>query len=262
MLEQTQEFERQQLNVQNRLKIVTSSDTPEEATRRLKKPLEKLRKVELAENYIGLLETIESLKHQARSHLPEDPKEALKPYSKLKQMAMVLPDLQEQAEGAAVHLVRHVQKSADELWVEMKKIMLDEFEAVLKKSKWPEPTSKATAEWSDSFEKLLDLQMPEIMSAREPLVLLPMSVMAKPFMQQFRYHFFSDKPTNHPNQVCAQLKQKSLQLNIHSLGITTLNGFWGPSRNGKAFFEKTLVLFSPAISKTISTLGTLYMLIQ
>lgn len=262
MLEQTQEFERQQLNVQNRLKIVTSSDTPEEATRRLKKPLEKLRRVELAENYIELLETIETLKQQAKSQLPDNPKEALKPYAKLKQMAMLLPDLQEQTEGAAVHLVRHVQDSANELWIEMKKIMLDEFEAVLKKSKWPDPTSEPTVEWSDSLEKLLDLQMPEIVSAREPLVLLPMSVMVKPFVQQFRYHFFSDKPTNHPNQVCARLGEKISQLKLHSLGITTSNGFLELSLNGRTFFEKTSALFLLAISKAISTLATLYMLIQ
>jgi RAD50-interacting protein 1 len=83
----------------------------------------------------------------------------------------------------------------------MKGIMSDEFETVLKKTNWPDPTVELTQEWSDSFGKLLDLQAPEIMAAREPLVLLPMSVLAKAFILQFRYHFFSDKPTNHPHQV-------------------------------------------------------------
>ncbi len=55
MLEQTQEFEKQLASVQNRLMIVTSSDAPEEATRRLKRPLEKLRRVELANSYVELL---------------------------------------------------------------------------------------------------------------------------------------------------------------------------------------------------------------
>lgn len=201
MMEQSQEFERGYTNVLDRLKIVTSSETPEEAKRRFEKPLEKLRKLELAQAYVKLLEEAESLKKEAKSYLPGSPKEALKPYTKLKEIAMILPELQEGAEGSGVHLVKFIQETTDNLWVEMKKIMLDEFEAVLKKSKWPDASSEPTTEWSDCLEKLLDLQMPEIVAAREPLVLLPMEVLAKPFVQQFRYHFFSDKPTNHPTQL-------------------------------------------------------------
>ena len=203
MLEQTQEFERQQLNVQKRLMIVTSSDTPEEAARQLRKPLQKLRNVELANTYVDLLKDVEDLKDEAREYLPRNPKEALKPYTRLKEIAMSLQELQEPTEGAAIHLINFVQKTTTDLWIEMKKIMLDEFEAVLQKAKWPEPTSEPTSEWSDCFEKLLDLQAPEIIGAREPLILLPMSVLAKPFVTQFRYHFYSDKPTNHPHQVRA-----------------------------------------------------------
>jgi hypothetical protein len=69
MLQQTQEFERQQANVQERLKIVTSSDTPEEATQRLRGPLEKLRKLQLAERYVDMLEYIESLKDNCKNLL-------------------------------------------------------------------------------------------------------------------------------------------------------------------------------------------------
>ncbi|KAH8791597.1 RINT-1 family protein-like protein [Hyaloscypha finlandica] len=201
MQQQTQEFEKQQASVQERLMIVTSSDTPEEATERLRGPLEKLRKLRLAEQYVDMLEYIESLKDSARECLPENPKEALKPYIQLKELAIQLQQLQEPAEGAAIHLTTYVQKTSTDLWVEMKEIMSDEFESVLKKSKWPNPAAELTQEWSDSFGKLLDLQAPEILAAREPLVLLPMSVLAKPFILQFRYHFFSDKPTNHPHQL-------------------------------------------------------------
>jgi hypothetical protein len=201
MLQQAQEFERQQTSVQERLMIVTSSDTPEEATRRLRRPLEKLRKLVLAEAYVEMLEHIENLKDNARGCLPENPKEALKPYTQLKELAIQLQQLQEPAEGAAIHLTTYAQKTSTSLWIEMKGIMSDEFESVLKKSKWPDPKSELTQEWSNSFEKLLDLQAPEILATREPLVLLPMSVLAKPFVLQFRYHFFSDKPTNHPHQV-------------------------------------------------------------
>ncbi len=101
MLQQTQEFERQQASVQKRLIIVTSSDTPEEATRRLRGPLEKLRKLQLAERYIDMLEYIESLKDSARGCLPQNPKEALKPYTQLKELAIQLQALQEPAVSPA-----------------------------------------------------------------------------------------------------------------------------------------------------------------
>jgi hypothetical protein len=97
MLQQTQEFERQQASVQERLKIVTSSDTPEEATQRMRGPLEKLRKLELAEQYVDMLEHIEVLKDNARGFLPQNPKEALKPYTQLKELAIQLQQLQEPA---------------------------------------------------------------------------------------------------------------------------------------------------------------------
>lgn len=97
MLQQTQEFERQQASVQERLMIVTSSDTPEEATQRLRGPLEKLRKLRLAEQYVDMLEFVESLKDNARGCLPQNPKEALKPYIQLKELAIELQQLQEPA---------------------------------------------------------------------------------------------------------------------------------------------------------------------
>lgn len=201
MLEQTQEFERQQSNVQKRLMIVTSSDTPEEATRKLNGPMEKLRKVELAQAYLEMLQDVEDFRTEARRHLPADPKEALKPYTQLKELAISLQELQEPAEGAAVHLVNFVESTSNTLWTDMKKIMTDEFDSVLHKMKWPDQTVEPPREFGDSFDKLLDLQAPEIVTAREPLILLPMSVLARSFIQQFRYHFFSDKPTNHPHHV-------------------------------------------------------------
>jgi hypothetical protein len=204
MLEQTERFEQQHSGIQNRLMIITSSDSPEEATERLKGPMEKLRRVELATLYVELLKEVDELAIDARKHLPARPKEALKPYTRLKELAITLRQLQEPAEGAATHLVKYVDDTSTSLWLQMKKIMSDEFEAVLKKSNWPEQANEPSREWIDCFDRLLDLQGPEIMAAREPLILLPMSVLAKSFVQQFKYHFFSDKATNSPQRVCSQ----------------------------------------------------------
>lgn len=103
--------------------VITSSDDPEEATDRLKGPLEKLRRVELATMYVELLKEVEELTVEARKHLPGNPKEALIPYTRLKELANMLRQLQEPAEGAAVHLVQHVENTSTSLWVQMKKIM-------------------------------------------------------------------------------------------------------------------------------------------
>lgn len=201
MHEQTTRFEEQHASIQDRLRIITSSNSPEEATELLKEPMKKLRRVELATLYVELLKEVEELTVEARQHLPADPKEALVPYTRLKEIAITLRQLQEPAEGAAVHLVKYVEDTSTSLWIQMKKIMSDEFEAVLKKSNWPAETQDPTRQWTDCFDKLLDLQGPEIMAAREPLILLPFGVLARPFIQEFKYHFFSDKATNAPQRV-------------------------------------------------------------
>jgi hypothetical protein len=200
-MEKTREYNKQHSDINKRLMMVTSTHTPEKAVQRLQVPMEKLRRVELARDYVELLKEVDELQKDARGHLPANPKEALKPYTQLKELSISVRQLQEPAEGAAVHLVTYVENATASLWLQMRKIMIDEFEAVLKKSNWPDIANEPTREWNDCFEKLLDLQGPEIMAAREPLILLPMSILAKSFVQQFRYHFFSDKPTNLPQHV-------------------------------------------------------------
>jgi len=201
ILQRAKEFEQQQNSVNSRLMIVTASDTPEEAVARLKGPMKKLWQVDLAREYVELLVEVNKLAKDARMHLPDNPKEALRPYTQLKELAGSLKKLQEPAEGAAVHLVNHIDQMSTRLWDEMKKIMTDEFESILQRLKWPETASEPNQEWKDCFEKLLDLQDPELHDAGDSVILLPMSVLTKTFTQQFRYHFFSDKPTNAPNKV-------------------------------------------------------------
>ena len=196
MLRDAQEFERQQSDVQRRIMLVTSSDNVDEATRRLNGPMDKLRKVDLAKQYVELLKEVNDLVSDTRSHLPGNPKEALKPYDQLKSLTITLRQKQENAEGAGIHLVNHVDQTTTRLWAEMKKIMTDEFQVELTASKWPSEKGAPSKVWRDCFEKLLELQYPELQSAKEPLILLPMAVLAKPFIQNFRYQFMSEKPTS------------------------------------------------------------------
>ena len=201
MLKQTQEYNRQYNKVSASLLNVIEAETPAGAARRLQGPMEKLRRVELARSYVELLKEVDDLKNEARSHLPAHPKEALKPYTRLKGLSISLGILQGNAEGAAIHLVTYVQTTTEQVWVQMKKIMSDEFESVLQSSKWPALDVEPSMEWIDCFGRLLVLQTPEIIAAREPLVLLPIDVLAKHFILEFRYHFFTNNATSRPNLV-------------------------------------------------------------
>lgn len=201
ILEQTEEFRRQHEDANRRLMLVTGTDTPDEAIKRLQGPMEKLRRVGLAKDYIELLKDVDSLSTEARQHLPDNPKDALIPYTHLKQLAINLRQLHDGAEGAGTHLVEHVELASTRLWASMTKIMSDDFQAILDKAKWPIEANPPDRQWMDSFEKLLDLQYPELIEAKEPLILLPMAVLAKPFVQQFKYNFYGDRVTSHPHNV-------------------------------------------------------------
>ncbi len=202
LLAQTSEFRAKQAGIDRRLAIVTASDAPDEAVQKFRGPIEKLRKLDLANYYVELLQQVDNLAEEVRTFLPGRPKEALKPYAQLKDLALRLRQLQAPAEEAAGHLVNYVERRAEALWEEMERIMLDDFDSILKKSDWPTSSQGVGQEWTESFSKLLELQTPEIMNSNDVVVLLPMTALAKVFIQQFRYHFMGSKATNsklHPD---------------------------------------------------------------
>ncbi|KAK3954103.1 TIP-1 family-domain-containing protein [Pseudoneurospora amorphoporcata] len=202
---QIDQFQKLQQSIDVRLKIVAASDAPDEAIRRLEQPMKQLHKVDLAHRYLLLLQHVQELRNAARAHLPLSPKAALEPYTELKQLSLRLRELQGAADGAAVHLVVHVESVTEALWDEMKKTMWSELEAVLKKRGWPnvDPESEVDDEWIQCFEKLVDLQVPEVLYSPTLVTLLPMDVMAQIFVKEFRFHFLSDKPTSNPQGINA-----------------------------------------------------------
>ncbi|KAI0381331.1 TIP-1 family-domain-containing protein [Hypomontagnella monticulosa] len=195
------EFNELQESIDARLKIVAESNAPDEAIRRLERPMKQLHKVELAYQYVSLLQDVEKLRLEARSRLPQSPKAALQPYSKLKKLCARLRELQRVADEAATHLVNYVEKVADDLWEEMKNTMSNELENILKKRNWPQGVDTNTemdSEWLQCFEKLIDLQVPEILYSEGVITLLPFEVMAKPFVQWFRFQFMGNNATSSP----------------------------------------------------------------
>ncbi|TGO69839.1 hypothetical protein BOTNAR_0006g00260 [Botryotinia narcissicola] len=196
MSQKTQAFEQHQEDLRARMMMLTSSNTPEEAVRRLKGPMEKLQQVELAQAYVELLRDVDDLTKEAHQNLPQNPTEALKPYVRLKQLAMTLQATQNSTEIAAPHLVSYVEQTSSHLWAQMVQIMVKEFRDVLKALNWPDLTVEVSKEWQICFGRLLDLQAPEIREAREPLVLLPFAVLVKESELKFRYHFMGNTPTS------------------------------------------------------------------
>lgn len=194
------EFQELQDSIDVRVRIAAESDAPSEAIARLQAPMQKLQTVELTQRYLTLLQDAERLQAEARSHLPGSPKAALEPYTQLKEMAMKMRN----APGSnELHLVEHVESAAQSLWNEMKQTMYAELEAVLVARQWPRvsPDSEMDEEWLGCIEKLIELQMPEIIHSEQIVPLLPLEVMSKIFVAEFRFHFLSDKPTSAPQAV-------------------------------------------------------------
>jgi hypothetical protein len=206
VLAQTQAFKENQVSIEKTQMILESSDAPEEAVQQLQGPLEKLRRLELATSYVELLKEVDDLSTEACSHLPDDPKEALKPYTRLKQISKALQAQHEPADHAAVHLVAYVSARVNILWSEMKSIMSDEFNVILEKAGWPRDLDKPTEKWRACFEKLLLLQASQFIVGEEPPILLPISVMATHFVTIFRFHFMGAKETASPDKVSLNWK--------------------------------------------------------
>jgi hypothetical protein len=101
--------------------------------------------------------------------------------------------------------VAWVDGVADALWDEMKAMMVAEMETILRARGWPSevaPEAGMDAEWMACFEKMLDLQLPEVVqraSESAVVTMLPFDAMAAIMIAEFKYHFLSDRPTSHPD---------------------------------------------------------------
>ncbi|RCI11307.1 hypothetical protein L249_7591 [Ophiocordyceps polyrhachis-furcata BCC 54312] len=193
-------FNQLQQSIDLRVRVAAESDAPSEAIARLQRPMRRLHTVDLARRYLALLRHVESLRAQARAHLPDDAGAALEPYVQLRELTIrlkALPGAQE------LHLVAFVEAVADALRRDMRDIMAAELEAALAARHWPrvDPQSQMDDHSIACCEKLLHLQLPEIVSSTDLVSLLPVDVMAAIFVAEFRFHFLGDKPTSNLHAV-------------------------------------------------------------
>ncbi|KZF24559.1 RINT-1 family protein [Xylona heveae TC161] len=201
-------FQQNQADIDRRLMIVTHSETSDDAVRRFGETMEKLRRLDLASGYTELLQEVEALSAETRNQLKESPEAALAPYTRLQSLIMSLYPLHAAAESAAPHLLDHVERIGRTLKGEMKDHFSKKFGELLQKLNWPDrgvTVPEYLAEtWKGRIDNLLNFQQPELEAQenqparrfKQPPVLLPFEVMAKPLELRFRYHFDGDKPTN------------------------------------------------------------------
>lgn len=135
---------------------------------------------------------------------------AIEPYRRLRSLVTAVKAAQPAAEGAAPHLVDHIEQKAHTLFNLLKKAFEADLNETLDEMRWPSKELNLAggliAKWNDQVETLLDLQEPDfhrqaaeslqLPSVQDAATLLPLEVMVKPLELRFRFHFFGDKPTN------------------------------------------------------------------
>ncbi|KAI9759858.1 MAG: hypothetical protein M4579_002065 [Chaenotheca gracillima] len=265
VLQRAELFEKEQRTIDRRLLVVTRAETSDAAARKFQKSVDKLQRLDVATAYVQLLKEVDDLSAQARKQIKTDSDAGLRPYVRLQQISSSLKVLQPAAEGAAPHLIDHVEKVTGALWKDMKLIHSTELEQVLEKIRWPSKDAKllgATLQaWRDAVEKLLRMQDPELVSnekaqydpkaGQDPLVLLPLEVMVKPLELRFRYHFDGDRPTNRLD------KPEYFMSHITDL-LNTYNSFFVEYLQPvlQSHFENSELAFNPAYMDATSALIT------
>lgn len=197
---QIDDFNQLQASIDQRVQISATSTAPDEAIARLQRPMKKFQSVKLAHKYLVLLKDVEHLRHKAQVNCSGSPETALEPYTKLKELSLRLRTL---PGNESLHVVDYIEKVTESLRDEIKGRWSAELDTIITKRHWPkiDPRSEMDDEWLACFEKLVDLQIPEIVHSNTITPLLSFDVMTAIFIAEFRFHFLSDKPTSSPQSV-------------------------------------------------------------
>lgn len=202
-------FQREQGDIDGRLRIITQSETSDEAAEKFKASMDKLRKLDVAAGFVELLRDVDALKAECLTQLGKDDDAALRPYQRLQQLVSSLQPLHEAAEQAAPFLLDHIEASVKDLRNTIRRAFAENLETTLKKLNWPKATGRIPlaleGEWQTNVGRLLDLQKQELelreqgnnqRRASDPPALLPFEVLVVLLEQRFEYHFSGNKPTN------------------------------------------------------------------
>jgi len=119
-----------------------------------------------------------------------------------------LKPLQADAEGAAPHLLDHIEHVTINLCGTIREAFAKDLDTILKEIFWPKPSIALPQSIHEDFDtaviRLLTLQETDLEVSQHqenevpppPPVLLPFEVIVAPLEARFRYHFTTDRPTN------------------------------------------------------------------
>ncbi|KAF1988238.1 hypothetical protein K402DRAFT_374019 [Aulographum hederae CBS 113979] len=201
------QFDREQDDIDRRLRIITQSDASEDAVRRFESSMNHLQRLDILNGYVELLKEVDALSKECLTQLQVSEDAALDAYRRLQNLELSLGPLQEAAEGGAPHLLDHIAQTTQTVHSKIKSAFAAELEAVLKKIYWPRKEAaipiSLQQDWDSSVGKLLNFQRHELeakehstRTTQPPSVLFPIEILVRPLEQRFRYHFDGDKPTN------------------------------------------------------------------
>lgn len=207
--DKAERYQAHQADITRRLRAITQSEVSDEPVEQLRQPLQKLRRIEVAEQYVRTLEQINRLEKHAKDELKHNHESALQAYHTLQNLVYGIENAQNAAEGAAPQLLFEISKRCTAVHDSIREELDQRLRTTLDKMKWPAKSltlaQPLLGDCAKYTELLLQLQEPQLLhsvsetsdrEASEPTILLPLSVMAGPLSQRFRYHFYGDKPTN------------------------------------------------------------------
>ena len=194
--------------VERRIQHLANSNESDAAIAMFEGSMERLHRLELAVKYVSTLSEATGLQEAAERDLESNPARALRSYRHVRLLSQALRNAQPAAEGAAPHLLNEIEQQVSRLHESFRKILETRFEKTLSQLGWPrtelQTSGSLLEQWTSDVNLLLELQEPDLEDfyadptrRSEPLpLLLPLQVMARPFMLRFRYHFYGKKPTN------------------------------------------------------------------
>ena len=166
----------------------------------------KLRRLELATNYLDLIKVVDQLHNEVGQWQDEQPAAAVGSYKHLREISVALDVAQVEAEGSGSQLVQHVATTTKAARDSLQNGVVKSFRRTIEKMKWPQAElnllGDALNTWSEQTSLLIELEEADLLTTdvqgrqTQTPVLLPLEIMAEPLAQRFRFHFYGDRPTN------------------------------------------------------------------
>lgn len=209
LLQKRQQFEIAQRDLDKKILVASLADTADEAVQGLESSVIKLQRLEVAHGYVDQLQQADHLIAEAQRGIAVSPQHALEPYNKLRKLTQVIREQQVAVEDATPQLIHHLEEAGRKLWSNMRGTLEKDFESLLREIGWPTKDAVIAGtrleRWTESYQKLVALQLPQLRSQEEirpgiPLhrlePLLPLQTLVRPLALRFKYHFSGEKPTN------------------------------------------------------------------